>query len=56
MHELLEKLRNLDEITLVELLGITSDDLVDSFLDRIDENFEYLSKELDFGNQEEQDR
>lgn len=36
--ELLEELRNLDEITLLELLEVTSDDLVDAFLDRIDEN------------------
>jgi len=46
MNELLEKLRNLDELTLLELLGITSDDLVDNFQNKIEDNFEYLWREL----------
>ncbi len=36
--ELIENLRLLDEITLMELLNLTSDDLVDAFLDKITEN------------------
>ena len=36
--ELIESLRLLDEITLMELLNLTSDDLVDAFLDKITEN------------------
>jgi hypothetical protein len=36
--ELLEKLRCLDEISLLELLEINSDDLVDAFLDKIEDN------------------
>lgn len=36
--ELIESLRRLDEITLMELLNLTSDDLVDAFLDKITEN------------------
>jgi len=35
--ELIDELRNIDEITLLELLEITSDDLVDAFLDKIDD-------------------
>jgi hypothetical protein len=35
---LLEKLRQLDEIVLLELLEITTEDLVDTFIDRILEN------------------
>lgn len=38
MKEVLNQLRRLDEITLMELLEITSDDLVDAFLDKIEEN------------------
>ena len=37
-QELLEQLRLVDEITLLELLNITSDELVDQFLDKIDDN------------------
>lgn len=36
--ELIEELRKVDEVTLMELLDLTSEDLVDAFLDRIDEN------------------
>ena len=36
--ELLEELRKVDEITLLELLQLTSDDIVDAFLDKITEN------------------
>jgi hypothetical protein len=40
--ELLEELRGLDEITLLELLEITSEDLVDRFIDRIEDNLPKL--------------
>lgn len=40
--ELLEALRCLDEISLLELLEVNSDDLVDAFLDKIDENLDRL--------------
>jgi len=36
--ELIELLRTIDEVALLELLQVTSDDLVDAFLDRIHEN------------------
>lgn len=36
--ELIEKLRKEDELTLLELLDITSEDLVDMFLDEIENN------------------
>lgn len=36
--ELIEQLREVDEVTLLELLGLTSDDIVDAFLDKIAEN------------------
>ena len=39
---LLTRLRNLDEVELVELLKLSSDDIVDAFLDRIEENQGYL--------------
>ena len=35
--ELLEKLRELDEVSLLELLEITSEELVDRFMDKIED-------------------
>lgn len=42
MIALLEQLRLLDEVTLLELLEITSSDLVDNFLEKIEEKIDYL--------------
>ncbi len=44
--ELLEELRKLDEVTLIELLGVNSTDIVDAFLDIINDNLEYLHKTI----------
>ena len=41
-YELLETLRHLDEVYLLELLEINSDDLVDRFLDKIEEKEDVL--------------
>lgn len=38
LGELITELRNLEEVTLLEVLEVTSDDLVDAFLDRIRED------------------
>ena len=46
-EELKEALKRLDEVTLLELLGIQSDDLVDRFDDVIENKQEYLTKEID---------
>ena len=40
--ELVEALRKTDEITLLELLEINSDNLVDAFLDKIEDNLDRL--------------
>lgn len=45
-EELKEALKRLDEVTLLELLGIQSDDLVDRFDDVIENKQEYLTKEI----------
>lgn len=44
--ELIEELRKLDEITLLELLEVTSSDIVDAFLDKIDERIEYIYRQV----------
>jgi len=41
-NELIELLKKEDEWTLLELLEVTSEDLVDAFLEKITERFEYV--------------
>lgn len=45
LPELSEWLRTLDEVSLLELLEISSDDLVEQFADRIESNYNYLLSE-----------
>jgi hypothetical protein len=44
---LLNKLRKVDEVSLLELLNITSDDLVDAFYEKVEERFEYIHDQLE---------
>ncbi len=44
--ELLEQLRKLDEVLLLELLEISSEDIVDAFLDRIVEHEGRIRREI----------
>ena len=46
LHEIKERLMELDEITLVELLEITSEDIISAFADRIEERADSLEKEV----------
>lgn len=46
-YELIEYLHNLNEVALVELLNLTSTEIVDAFLDKIDERKEYIYKSLE---------
>ena len=45
--ELLEKLKDIDEITLMELLEINSEELVDRFEDRIEDKMDSLAAALE---------
>ena len=45
--ELQEKLMRYDEVSLLELLNITSEDLVARFSDVIEERFDYLLTQVD---------
>lgn len=45
--QLLEELRTVDEVTLLELLDISADDLIDAFPDKIKERFNYIHGYLD---------
>lgn len=46
-EELKEKLQRVDEVTLLELLEIRSDDIVDRFEDFIEEQQEKLMREIE---------
>lgn len=43
---LIDRLKLLDEVTILELLEIYSDELVDRFMDKIEEKQEFLELEL----------
>lgn len=47
LPELVEKLKDIDEITLLERLNITSEDLVSRFVDLIEDRFDELESEFD---------
>ena len=47
LEELRERLKSLDEVSLLELLNINSEDLVKAFSDYIEDNFESLINEVD---------
>jgi hypothetical protein len=44
--ELIEKLKLLDEVTILELLELTTDDLIAAFPDRIEDNYNRVIREL----------
>ena len=46
-EELKEKLKRIDEVTLLELLNIHSDDLIERFEDYIEDRYEQLLKEIE---------
>ena len=46
-QELCEDLKKFDETTLLELLDISSEELIDKFQDKIEENLDRLLKETD---------
>lgn len=46
-YEVSEKLSKLDEVTLLEILEISSEDIVNKFGDRIEENLEELSSDFE---------
>jgi len=46
LNELQEKLKQIDEVTLMELLELTSEDITEKFLDKIEERYDYLLGEI----------
>jgi len=42
-----ERLKQQDEVSILEILEITSDEIVDRFQDKIEENYEHLAEDLE---------
>jgi hypothetical protein len=55
LKELQERLKRLDELSLLELLDITSEEIVEMFVDKIEDNFDRLMNEVDYDGEEEDD-
>ncbi len=47
LEELKERLKRYDEVTLLELLDINADELVEKFEDKIEDRFDKLAAEED---------
>jgi hypothetical protein len=52
LPELKERLKSLDEVMLLELLDVASEDLVETFGDIIENNYNRLLKEVDWTEEE----
>ena len=48
LPEIAERLKQIDEITLLEILGITSEDIVDRFGDIIEDRADSLQQHIDW--------
>lgn len=55
LQELQERLKRLDELSLLELLDVTSEELVEMFVDRIEDNFDRLMNEVDYDGEDDED-
>ena len=47
LEEMIEQLKQIDEITLLEMLNISSEDLIDRFREKIEDDPERYSRELE---------
>lgn len=47
LNDIKDRLKQIDEIDLLELLDINSEDIVERFTDLIEDNFDKLEKEVE---------
>lgn len=47
IHDLKDRLKQINEVDLLELLEISSEDLVERFIDLIEDNFDKLEREVE---------
>ena len=55
LEELIEKLKQEDEVDIIQLLGLTSDQIVERFRDEIEDNYEYFIREYETEEDETED-
>ena len=48
LREILERLKSLDEVELCDILSLTSEDIVERFIDVIEEKMDTLEIEVDW--------
>ena len=53
LREVIEWLKNMDEITLLERLDISSEELAERFIDKIENDFDDLEQEMEEETEEE---
>lgn len=53
-EEVCERLKRIDEISLLEVLNLSSEDLVERFRDVIEERYELLAPEFDSEDSEDE--
>jgi len=46
LNDVAERLKQIDEISLLEILEITAEDIVEKFKEKIEDKYEYLVEEL----------
>lgn len=54
LQELKERLKRLDELSLLELLNVTSEEIVELFEDRIEDNYDTLLEEVSYDGEDEE--
>jgi hypothetical protein len=54
LADLINHLKRIDEISLLEVLNINSEEIIDRFIDKIEDNYDKLKE--DFENEEDQDQ
>lgn len=47
LDDVCDRLKHIDEVSLLEVLDISSEDIIDRFIDKIEIKFEELAEDLD---------
>ena len=53
IYELQDKLKEIDELSLLEILDISSEEIVDKFIDIIEDKFSTLVKDFEKSDEDE---
>lgn len=53
IYELQDRLKEIDELSLLEILNISSEEIVDKFIDTIEEKYPVLVKEFEKSDEDD---